>query len=182
MSLFFVLSFIAYGIFSFDCNFRVSSLLCFAGPRFKSFHFCSLLVLVFHLISLSCLSMSFVSFAFSFCLIAFAQWLVILSWPCSCLIVVFISTASLCFALLHIASLRFTLFLLIVEDLEIKFFVCKFKARKGCDYTTVWTNGSWPLVTFFNSIELSSLQLYYINFFFTTYFCRGSWFCKKRWT
>ena len=79
VSLFFVLSFIAYGIFSFDCNFRVSSLLCFAGPRFKSFHFCSLLVLVFHLISLSCLSMSFVSFAFSFCLIAFAQWLVILS-------------------------------------------------------------------------------------------------------
>ena len=73
MSLLFVLSFIAYGIFSFDCNFRVSSLLCFAGPRFKSFHFCSLLVLVFHLISLSCLSMSFVSFAFSFYLIAFAQ-------------------------------------------------------------------------------------------------------------
>ena len=82
-------------------------------------------------------SILLVSFAFSFCFrsVTFAG---ILSWPCVCFIVQCLSVAlhfaSLCFALLRFTSLRFALFLLIIESLELMFCALKFKSRKGCDY------------------------------------------------
>ena len=73
VALSFVLGFSAYRIFSFYCNFRVSSSLVGLGPVY-SLMFGSLLVLVFQSLSrYRLVSISFISFAL-LCLIAFVQF------------------------------------------------------------------------------------------------------------
>ena len=103
------------------------------------------------------LSILLVSFAFSFCFIAFVQfagYFILTLCLFNCCLSVALHFASLCFALLRFTSRRFALFLLIIESLKIKFRASKFKSCKGCEYNVYCSDTDCAILLPLNKAKL----------------------------